>query len=77
LGNVATTRVPTPNQIVDLDVAGSIPVTRPIFSKNRMSDERTDLVLNMLRAIQATQDEHGRKLDEVITRLRAVERDFA
>jgi len=53
---------------VDLDVAGSIPVTRPILSKNRMSDERTDLVLNMLRAIQATQDEHGRKLDEVITR---------
>ena len=62
---------------MDLDVAGSIPVTRPIFSKNRMSDERTDLVLNMLRAIQATQDEHGRKLDEVITRLSALDRDFA
>jgi hypothetical protein len=62
---------------VDLDVAGSIPVTRPIFSRNRMSDERADLVLNMLRAIRATQDEHGRKLDEVITRLSALERDFA
>jgi hypothetical protein len=62
---------------VDLDVAGSIPVTRPIFSRHRMSDERADLILNMLRAIRATQDEHGRKLDEVITRLSALERDFA
>ena len=62
---------------MDLDVAGSIPVTRPIFSKHRMSDERADLVLNTLRAIRATQDEHGRKLDEVITRLSALERDFA
>ena len=42
-----------------------------------MSDERADLVLNTLRAIRATQDEHGRKLDEVITRLSALERDFA
>jgi hypothetical protein len=42
-----------------------------------MSDERADLVLNMLRAIRATQDEHGRKLDEVITRLSALERDVA
>jgi hypothetical protein len=62
---------------VDLDVAGSIPVTRPIFSRHCMSDERTNLVFNMLRAIRATQDEHGQKLDEVITRLSALERDFA
>ena len=31
----------------------------------------------MLRAIRATQDEHSRKLDEVITRPGALERDFA
>jgi hypothetical protein len=62
---------------VDLDVAGSIPVTRPIFSRHRMSDERADLVLNMLPAIRATQDEHRQKLDAVITRLSALERDFA
>ena len=42
-----------------------------------MSDERADLVLNMLRAIRATQDEHGRKLDEGITQLSALERNFA
>ena len=42
-----------------------------------MSDERADLVLDMLRAIRATRDEHGPKLDEVITRLCAVEHDFA
>jgi len=42
-----------------------------------VSDERADPVLNTLRAIRATQDEHGRKLDEVITRLSALERDFA
>jgi hypothetical protein len=42
-----------------------------------VSDERADLILNMLRAIRATQDEHGRKLDEVITRLGSLERDFA
>jgi hypothetical protein len=42
-----------------------------------MSDERADLILNMLRAIRTTQYEHGRKLDEVITRLSALERDFA
>jgi hypothetical protein len=41
-----------------------------------MSDERADLMLNMLRAIRGTLDEHGRKLDEVITRLGALERDF-
>jgi hypothetical protein len=42
-----------------------------------MSDERADLIRNMLRAIRSTQEEHGRKLDEVITRLSALERDFA
>ena len=42
-----------------------------------MSDERADLILNMLRAIRTTQCEHGRKLDEVITRLSALERDLA
>jgi proline dehydrogenase len=62
---------------VDLDVAGSIPVTRPIFSRKSISDEGADPVLNMLRAILATQDEHGRTLDQVITRLSALERDFA
>jgi archaellum component FlaC len=40
-------------------------------------DERSDLILNMLRAIRAKQDEHDRKFDEVITRLGTVERDFA
>ena len=39
-----------------------------------MSDERADL---LLWAIRATQDEHSWKLDEVITRLGALERDFA
>jgi len=42
-----------------------------------MSDERADLILNMLPPIGTTQDEHGRKLDEVITRLSALDRDFA
>jgi hypothetical protein len=42
-----------------------------------MSDERADLSLNLLRAIRATQDGHSRKLDEVITRLGALERAFA
>ena len=41
-----------------------------------MSDERADLILNMLRAIRAKQEEHDRKFDEVITRLGALERDF-
>lgn len=42
-----------------------------------MSDERSDLMLRMLRAISAKQDEHDRKFDEVITRLGALEPDFA
>jgi len=41
-----------------------------------VSDERADLILNMLRAIRAKQEEHDRKFDEVITRLGALERDF-
>jgi hypothetical protein len=42
-----------------------------------VSDDRADLMLRMLRAISAKQDEHDRKFDEVITRLGALERDFA
>jgi tetrahydromethanopterin S-methyltransferase subunit G len=42
-----------------------------------VSDERADLMLNMLRAIRAKQDEHDHKFDEVITRLSALERDVA
>jgi hypothetical protein len=36
-----------------------------------------DLILNMLRAIRGKQDQHDQKFDEVITRLGALERDFA
>ena len=42
-----------------------------------MSDERADLILNTLRAIRGKQDQHDQKFDEVITRLGALERDFA
>jgi hypothetical protein len=42
-----------------------------------VSDERADLILNMLRAIRSKQDEHDHKFDEVIMRLGALERDFA
>jgi hypothetical protein len=42
-----------------------------------VSDDRADLMLRMLRAISAKQDEHSHKFDEVITRLGALERDFA
>jgi hypothetical protein len=42
-----------------------------------VSDERADLILNMLRAIRGKQDQHDQKFDEVITRLSALERDFA
>jgi hypothetical protein len=41
-----------------------------------VSDERADLILNMLRAIRGKQDQHDQKFDEVITRLSAPERDF-
>ena len=39
-----------------------------------MSDERAELILNTLRAIRG---KHDQKFDEVITRLGALERDFA
>ena len=42
-----------------------------------MSDERTDLILNMLRAIQAGQAAQREKLDEIIGRLGRLERDVA
>jgi hypothetical protein len=42
-----------------------------------MSDERADLILNLLRAIRAKLNEHDLKFDEVITRLGRVERDVA
>jgi hypothetical protein len=42
-----------------------------------VSEERADLILNILRAICGKEDQHGQKFDEVITRLSALERDFA
>jgi hypothetical protein len=42
-----------------------------------VSDERADLILNMLRVIRGKQDQHDQKFDEVITWLSALERDFA
>jgi archaellum component FlaC len=42
-----------------------------------VSDEGADLILNMLREIRANQDQHDRKFDALITRIGAVERDFA
>jgi hypothetical protein len=42
-----------------------------------VSNERADLILNLLHARRGKQDEHDRKFDEVITRLGALERDFA
>lgn len=42
-----------------------------------MSDERADLILNMLRAIRADQAAQREKLDEIITRLGALEREIA
>jgi hypothetical protein len=45
--------------------------------RQAVSDERSDLMLRMLRTISAKQDEHDRKFDEVITRIGALERDFA
>jgi hypothetical protein len=44
---------------------------------NAVSDERADLILSMLRVIRGKQDQHDQKFDEVITRLSALERDFA
>jgi len=42
-----------------------------------LSDERTDLILNMLRAIRAEQAAQREKLDEIITRLGRLEREVA
>ena len=42
-----------------------------------MSDERADLVLNMLRAIRAEQATQREKLDKIIVRLGRLEREVA
>jgi uncharacterized protein (UPF0335 family) len=42
-----------------------------------MSDERADLIFNMLRAIRAEQTVHREKLDEIIVRLSRLEREVA
>ena len=42
-----------------------------------MSDERTDLILSMLRAIRAEQAAQCEKLDEIISRIGALEREVA
>ncbi len=42
-----------------------------------MSDERVDLIPNMLRAIRADQAAQLEKLDEIITQIGALEREVA
>lgn len=42
-----------------------------------MSDERTDLILNVLRAIRAEQAAQREKLDEIISRIGVLEREVA
>jgi hypothetical protein len=42
-----------------------------------VSDERADLILDMLRAIRADQAAQLEKLDEIITRIGALEREVA
>jgi predicted nuclease with TOPRIM domain len=42
-----------------------------------MSDDRADLILNMLRGIRGKLDEHDLKFEEVITRLGRLERESA
>jgi uncharacterized protein (UPF0335 family) len=42
-----------------------------------MSDERADLILNMLRAIRTEQAAQREKLDEIIVRLGRLEREVA
>ncbi|MGH7048129.1 MAG: hypothetical protein ACREE2_17275 [Stellaceae bacterium] len=42
-----------------------------------MSEERADLILNMLRAIRSEQSAQREKLDEVIARLGRLEREVA
>jgi hypothetical protein len=42
-----------------------------------MSDDRADLILNILRAIRAEQAAQREKLDEIIVRLGRLEREVA
>ena len=42
-----------------------------------MSDDRADLILDMLRAIRAEQTAQREKLDEIIVRLGRLEREVA
>ena len=42
-----------------------------------MTDERSDLILTMLRAIRAEQAAQREKLDEIISRLGRLEREVA
>jgi predicted nuclease with TOPRIM domain len=42
-----------------------------------VTDERADLILNMLRAIHAEQTAQREKLDEIIVRLGRLEREVA
>lgn len=42
-----------------------------------MSEERADLILNLLRAIRAEQAAQREKLDEIIVRLGRLEREVA
>ena len=42
-----------------------------------MSDDRADLILNLLRAIRAEQSAQREKLDEIIDRLGRLEREVA
>lgn len=42
-----------------------------------MSDDRADLILNMLRGIRAEQSTHRDKLGEIIVRLGRLEREIA
>ena len=42
-----------------------------------MTEERTDLILSMLRAIRAEQTAQREKLDEIIVRLGRLEREVA
>jgi septal ring factor EnvC (AmiA/AmiB activator) len=42
-----------------------------------VSDERADLILSMLRAIRGDQAAQREKLDEIITRIGALEREVA
>ena len=47
------------------------------LTEREMSDERADLILNMLRAIRAEQAAQREKLDEIISRLGRLEHEVA